>query len=49
MAELIDQGVITDRVTKSYPDLFEDLPKAHRDIETGHTVGKVVLTVPKRI
>jgi NADPH2:quinone reductase len=48
VADLIDQGVITDRVTKIYPNLFEDLPKAHQDIETGHTLGKVVLRVPKK-
>lgn len=44
-ADLVDQGVIRTTVTKTITGLDADsIREAHEDIETGHTVGKVVVT-----
>jgi len=44
LSELVDQGVITDRVTLTFK-LSTDLSKAHIQQESGKTLGKIVLTV----
>jgi len=44
-AKLIDEGIITSTITERYGKLnAENLIKAHQKIESGHTVGKVVLS-----
>ncbi|UII23774.1 NADP-dependent oxidoreductase [Fulvivirga ligni] len=43
LAELLASGKVKAHVSKTYP--FEQLAKAHEQVETGHTVGKVVVTV----
>jgi len=44
LADLIEKGLIPDRVTKVL-SLKKDLVAAHKQLESGTTVGKVVLTV----
>ena len=43
IAKLLEEGKIHSHVSESFK--FEDLPKAHRQIETGKTFGKIVVTV----
>jgi NADPH2:quinone reductase len=43
-AELVDRGLITTTVTKTISGLdAEGIREAHRDVETGRTIGKVVV------
>jgi NADPH:quinone reductase len=43
-ADLVDRGLITTTVTKTISGLdAEGIREAHRDIETGQTIGKVVV------
>lgn len=44
VADLLDQGVL--RTTMTQELSWEQAQEAHRQIETGHTVGKIVLTLP---
>jgi len=43
IAELIQQGVLKPHVSQSFP--FADLAEAHKQVESGRTVGKVVVTL----
>ena len=44
-ADLVDQGVIRTTMMENYGELnAENLRKAHRQIETGSTIGKIVLS-----
>ena len=43
VAELLDQGVL--KSTVMHVLSWEQMTAAHQMIETGHTVGKIVLTV----
>ena len=44
IAKLLDEKKIRSYVSKKYD--FRDLPKAHEQIETGRTRGKIVVVVP---
>jgi len=44
LADLADKGIIPDRVTQTL-SLKNDLATAHKQLESGTTMGKVVLTV----
>lgn len=43
LAELLAKGIIRSHVSKTFP--FEKMGEAHLQIETGRTVGKIVITV----
>ena len=43
LAELLEQGVIKAHVSAVYP--FDEMASAHQQVETGKTVGKVVVNV----
>jgi NADPH:quinone reductase-like Zn-dependent oxidoreductase len=43
LAELLEKGIITSHVSKTFP--FEQMREAHLQMETGRTVGKIVVTV----
>ena len=43
IAKLLEEGKIHSHVSEKFK--FEDLPKAHRQIETGKTLGKIVVVV----
>lgn len=43
IATLVDRGLLRPHVSAVFP--LEQLADAHRQIETGHTVGKVAVTV----
>ncbi|MEQ9443368.1 MAG: NADP-dependent oxidoreductase [Cyclobacteriaceae bacterium] len=43
LALLLEQGILKAHVSKTYS--LEQMPAAHQQIETGHTVGKIVITV----
>ncbi|MEJ2613644.1 MAG: NADP-dependent oxidoreductase [Ignavibacteriaceae bacterium] len=43
IADLLKEGKIHSHISKKYE--FEDIPKAHRQIETGKTVGKIVVVI----
>ena len=43
VAELLDQGVLKSNVMHMLP--WEEVALAHRMLESGHTVGKIVLTM----
>lgn len=43
LAALLENGSIKAHVSKTYP--FEQMAQAHHDIETGRTVGKIVITL----
>ncbi|GAA4313656.1 NADP-dependent oxidoreductase [Mucilaginibacter gynuensis] len=43
VADLLEKGIIKAHVSATYP--FEDMAKAHEHVETGRTVGKVIVTV----
>ncbi|MGY0038838.1 NADP-dependent oxidoreductase [Pedobacter sp. NJ-S-72] len=43
IAGLLEKGIIKSHVAKIYP--FEQLPEAHSAIESGRTVGKIVINV----
>ncbi|MGZ5218487.1 MAG: NADP-dependent oxidoreductase [Chitinophagaceae bacterium] len=43
LAELLAKGIIRSHVSKTFP--FEKMGEAHLQIETGRTVGKIVVTV----
>ncbi len=43
LADWFEKGLLKAHVSKTYP--FEQMADAHRQIETGHTVGKVVVTL----
>lgn len=45
LAELLARGEIKPVVTQTYSFTEEDLRKAHEQIETGHTRGKIVVNV----
>lgn len=40
---LLETGVLRPHVSKTFP--FAELGKAHAQIESGRTVGKVIVTV----
>ena len=42
IAELLEKGIIKSHVSKIFP--FEKMVDAHLQIETGRTVGKIVVT-----
>jgi NADPH:quinone reductase-like Zn-dependent oxidoreductase len=44
LARLLESGEVRSHVSASYP--FEELAKAHDAIETGKTLGKIVVTLP---
>ena len=44
LATLLKSGKIRSHVSATYP--FEDLARAHDEIETGKTLGKIVVTLP---
>ena len=44
LAELLKSGAVKSYVSATYP--FHDLAKAHGAIETGKTLGKIVVSVP---
>lgn len=44
LAALLKSGEIRSHVSITYP--FEDIAKAHDEIETGKSLGKIVLTLP---
>ena len=41
-AQLLEEGSVKPHISESYT--FSEMGKAHQQVETGHTVGKVVLT-----
>jgi NADPH:quinone reductase-like Zn-dependent oxidoreductase len=43
MADLLKQGILKPYVSRQFP--FEQLAEAHRQVETGHTRGKVIVTL----
>ena len=43
VAELLDQGILKSNVMHVLP--WEQVAVAHRMMESGHTVGKIVLTI----
>lgn len=44
-ADLVDRGVISSTVTKTIEGIdAESVRQAHRDVESGRMIGKVVLT-----
>jgi len=43
LAGLLEKGIVKSHVGQTYP--FEQLPAAHSAIESGRTVGKIVITV----
>ncbi len=43
IAQMLEQGIIRTEVAATF--LFEDIKKAHSKVETGRTVGKVILTL----
>lgn len=43
IAEMMKQGILKTEVAATFP--FEELKKAHLQVETGRTVGKVILNV----
>jgi NADPH:quinone reductase-like Zn-dependent oxidoreductase len=43
LARLIDDGAVKPYVEQVFP--LSEAPKAHEAIETGHTRGKIVLSV----
>ena len=43
IAKLLEEGKIHSHVSEKFK--FEDLPKAHRQIETGKTLGKIVVVI----
>jgi len=43
IARLVDRGLLRPHVSRSLP--LEQLPEAHRQLETGRTIGKVVINV----
>ena len=43
-ARMVAAGVLTVRVSRTLP--LEEVRKAHAQIESGHTSGKIVLTIP---
>jgi len=44
LATLLKSGKMRSQVSATYP--FEDLARAHDEIETGKTLGKIVVTLP---
>ncbi|WP_342085643.1 NADP-dependent oxidoreductase [Dyadobacter sp. OTU695] len=44
LARLLDSGAVRSHVSAAYP--FEELAKAHDAIESGKTLGKIVVTLP---
>ncbi|WP_372476544.1 zinc-binding dehydrogenase [Pseudonocardia terrae] len=45
MADLVDEGRIRTTLTRTFEGLTsENLRAAHAQLESGHTIGKVVLT-----
>jgi len=45
LADLVDKGQLRVHVGATFP--LEEAPRAHELIESGHTTGKIVLTVPQ--
>ncbi|WP_304238580.1 NADP-dependent oxidoreductase [Jiulongibacter sediminis] len=43
LADLLEKGILKAHVSKEFS--FEDLPKAHEAVETGRTVGKVIVSL----
>lgn len=43
IAGLLEKGIIKSHVSKIFP--FEKMADAHLQIETGRTVGKIVVTI----
>jgi NADPH:quinone reductase-like Zn-dependent oxidoreductase len=43
IADLLEQGLIKSQLAAIFP--FDELPKSHEALETGRTVGKIVVTV----
>lgn len=43
LADLLEKGIIKAHVSQTFP--FDQLEDAHKQIATGHTVGKVVVTL----
>lgn len=43
IARLLEQGVIKSHIAKTYP--FQEMAQAHAHVDTGRTVGKVVVTL----
>lgn len=43
LAILLEKGIVKSHVSQTYP--FEQLPTAHSAIESGRTVGKIVITI----
>jgi NADPH:quinone reductase-like Zn-dependent oxidoreductase len=43
IAEYLGKGFIKLHVSAAFP--FENIGAAHRQVESGHTIGKVVVTV----
>jgi NADPH:quinone reductase-like Zn-dependent oxidoreductase len=43
-ADLLEKGVLVPRMTKVY-DLWTEIQEAHKQQETGRTIGKVALRV----
>lgn len=43
IADLLEQEILTPHISQTYP--FGEMPQAHKQIESGRTVGKVVLTL----
>lgn len=43
IADYLEQGILKAHVSQTFP--FADMPKAHEQVESGRTVGKVVVTL----
>ncbi len=44
LADYLQQGIVKSHVSQTFA--FEDMGKAHQQVESGRTVGKVVVTIP---
>jgi NADPH:quinone reductase-like Zn-dependent oxidoreductase len=43
VADLMEKGIIKSHVSQTFA--FDEMEKAHLQLETGRTVGKIVITV----
>jgi len=46
-ADLLDSGVLTSRCTTIYEDIYAHIADAHRQLDSGRTIGKISLKVPQ--
>jgi NADPH:quinone reductase len=44
ISRLVDRGLVRPRISAQFP--LEQVAEAHRQVETGHTIGKVSVVIP---